>query len=338
MALESFRAFHKSLQRIRLLYEVTIHSYQLVYESGRERLRKKEARDEKVEIKLQDGTVKRHVKIFAFQARDVYPQLLRSTLLIRLVAAYEAFLIDTIEEVAQRSDEPFISDRRLDLPQAQVLALDRDRAIKQYIVEKTTRQLTSGGLEEIRRFYSASLKTDVLAPGQSLSELEEIHERRHLYVHRGGYADRQYCHRFQQSGYVPGQLLPVDEPYLLKAIDVLYNSALHVRNSAQSRYPNPPSWRYESGDQPLAAEPPLLVLASARAANPAAIKRLTDLDTVLGDGTHVRKIVIWVGTDERHVKWLVGGSRRSLKAFFRYLHSAQEADDLSQLESVSIKR
>jgi hypothetical protein len=34
MRLTSYRTFHKSIQRLRLLYEVTIHSYNVVFEQG----------------------------------------------------------------------------------------------------------------------------------------------------------------------------------------------------------------------------------------------------------------------------------------------------------------
>jgi hypothetical protein len=36
MRLTSYRTFHKSIQRLRLLYEVTIHSYNVVFEQGRQ--------------------------------------------------------------------------------------------------------------------------------------------------------------------------------------------------------------------------------------------------------------------------------------------------------------
>jgi hypothetical protein len=63
------------------------------------------------QITLDQGIVNRPLKVLTFHAKDVYPQLFRSTLLIRLVAAYEAFLVDTIGEISRRSDEPFASDK-----------------------------------------------------------------------------------------------------------------------------------------------------------------------------------------------------------------------------------
>jgi hypothetical protein len=94
MSLNSFRALNRGLQRIRLLYEVTTHSYTLLYETGKQQLKSSQNPKEGIELRLQGKTITRPLKTLAYHARDVYPQLLRSTLLIRLVAVYEAFLIE----------------------------------------------------------------------------------------------------------------------------------------------------------------------------------------------------------------------------------------------------
>jgi hypothetical protein len=338
VALDAFRVFHKSVDRMTLLYEVTIHSYQLMYDSGRERLKNKAARNDKIEIRLQTRNVTRQLKLLTFQARDVYPQLLRSTPLIRLVAVYEAFLIDTILEVSRRSDLPFMSERRVEMAQSQMLFLDSKGEIKEHIVQRTTRQLTSGGLEEIKKFYSASLKIDLVAPDQTFGDLAEVHERRHLYVHSSGYADAAYCHRFPQPGGRPGQLLPVDEAYLLKATKLLMKSALHIRDQVEIKYPPSPPWRYAKGVNTLESDQPLLVVATARVEVPSVIERLLDLESTLDGGLPAKEIVIWVGTDDQNLRWLLGGSQKDVKAFFEFLAQEQRAGMIANLESFKVKR
>ena len=84
-------------------------------------------------------------------------------------------------------------------------------------MNKTLRSLTSGSFTEIVKFYS-KIGIDVAPPTISLKDLEEIHDRRHLYVHRRGSADEQYCRKYPSSGASLGKLLPVSEAYLLASI------------------------------------------------------------------------------------------------------------------------
>ena len=57
MRLSTYRDLHKALGRIRLLYEVTMHSYHVLCETGRTELRDATARDNKIEFKLGNQVV-----------------------------------------------------------------------------------------------------------------------------------------------------------------------------------------------------------------------------------------------------------------------------------------
>jgi hypothetical protein len=82
MPLTAYRRFTKTTHRITLLYEVTIDSYGFLYASGRERLKREDVATAVHEIRLQDHrTRKRPLTQLTFHAKDVYPQLLRSTLI-----------------------------------------------------------------------------------------------------------------------------------------------------------------------------------------------------------------------------------------------------------------
>ena len=48
-----------------------MHSYQVMYDSGRERLRKSSAANEKIVLSFGDTEVSRSLKIITFHARDV---------------------------------------------------------------------------------------------------------------------------------------------------------------------------------------------------------------------------------------------------------------------------
>jgi hypothetical protein len=157
-------------------------------------------------------------------------------LLIRLVAAYGAFLTDSLREIAGRSSNFLKSDQRVDLSQEHLLSLAENQGIEEFIVNKTPRSLSSGGFKKIVKFYK-KINIDVGPPGIALRDIEEIHDRRHLYVHRGGTADDQYCSKYPSTCVTTYARLPVEETYLLTAIKHMEDSARHVRNQLDARFP-----------------------------------------------------------------------------------------------------
>jgi hypothetical protein len=328
----------KTLQRIRLLYEATMHSYGVLHETGREAMRNASRRTEKVEFRLGAQVVKRPLKVITYHARDVYPQLLRSTLLIRMVAAYEAFLIDCIEEISARSREPFLSDGRLEFSQEQLLAIDAQEGIFGHIVKRTLRRLTSGGLKEIRKFYQKNLGTDLVPDSSSFSNVEEIHDRRHLFVHRSGYADAEYVARYPSTGAVETKLLPVSEAYLVDVFRTLELSGLHIKRALELRYPAPPTRRYVAGDVALPSEPEHLLYISFLTKNEQARVGFVDLSLDLGDGKTLKNIIAWASDDGMIFRMLIGGDSRSIAALHDVLRDRSRAGIIKLGESFKVKR
>ncbi len=121
--LTSYRNLHKAFQRLRLLYEVTLHSYMGLYDDGRQILRDKDNANSKVDIEVGGVVKSRPLQVITYHARDVYPGLLRSTLLIRMVAVYEAFLVDTVAEISRRDLAPFKDSTMLELSREQLLSM-----------------------------------------------------------------------------------------------------------------------------------------------------------------------------------------------------------------------
>ena len=322
---------------MRLLYDVTAHSYNLMYEDGRKRLREPGQRDALVEIELASQTVKRPLKILTFHAKDVYPQLLRSTLLIRLVAMFEAFLIDTLEEVSERSDDAVDSTKMVEMTQSQLLAIERKQSFKSFLMQKTSRQLTSAGFGEIKKFYRSKLGVEVAQANTSSKLLEEIHDRRHLYVHRAGYVDDHYVHKYPQSGFKVDELAPIDEGYFLAALGLISNAALQVKNQVEAKYPDPPVWAYRQGTQTFSGSN-LSVVVTAKILNSGAVSDLLDLTCPI-DGSQVAKeITIWVSTKSGDARWLLSGSRLQISKFFKILAHHQDQGHIAQLDSFKINR
>ncbi|MCA9461188.1 MAG: hypothetical protein KC590_03570 [Nitrospira sp.] len=338
MRLSAYSSFHKVIQRTRLLYEATIHSYHVFYESGRETLRDPAARELKIEFKLGQEIVKRPLKVVTYHARDVYPELLRSTLLIRLVAAYEAFLVEAVEEVSRRSSKPFMTDSRVDFSQEQLITIDSEEGVFPYIVERTLRRLTSGGLRETRKFYLKGMGFDLVDATASFDAIEEVHDRRHLFVHRSGYTDREYEKKYPESGISGGVMLSVPESYLAGAIIMLDSSALHIKRNLESLFPSPSIRQYVGGDLTFPADPHHLQYISFRPHSEQGRSGFSDLSLDIGKGKSLRSIAAWVSDDGNEIRLLVGGTDTDMKALRLHLRDAVKKGYIGSVKSFKVKR
>jgi len=334
MSVTAYRTFNKTINRITVLYEVTVDSYRLLYDSGRERLKKGDPATATHEITLEGKrTLKRRLTQLTFHARDVYPPLLRSTLLIRLVAAYEAFLTDALREVADHSSDFLKSDQHLELSQEHLLSLAAENGIEEFILSKTLRSLSSGGFKEIAKFYG-KMNIDLAPPGIPLRDLEEIHDRRHLYVHRGGIADEQYCSKYPSSAASSGERLPVDEAYLLASIKHFEESARHVQKLLDTKFPES-QWVYTQGLQKLSGGLDYMNLFSGKVVSGTPL----DFESVLSDSsTKLGSLVIWSARKKKEFKLLVGGNATQATLYSRHIHIAEINGTLANVASEKLLR
>ena len=338
MRLSTYRDLHKALRRVRLLYEATMHSYHVLYESGRVALRDPSARDNEIEFRLGNEVVRRPLKIVTYHARDVYPELLRSTLLVRVVAAYEAYLVDAIEETSRRSTKPFMNDSRLEFSQEQLLAVDASEGVYRHVVQRTLRRLTSGGLKEIRKFYRRRIGIDVVPNGSDFDAVEEIHDRRHLFVHQSGHADAQYERKYPGLGIVEGDLISVSESYLVNTIEALDRSALHIKASIEDLFPSPPVRRYIRGTLMLPDQPQHLQYVCFQLLSEGGSSGISDLSLDVGSGRTLQDLVVWASDDGGEIRLLVGGDSQDMKALRMHLRDLQKNEHIRIAESFKIKR
>lgn len=336
--LAAYREFNKSTERLKTLYEATMHSYQVMYDTGRERLKSPDAKNDRVVFKFGETQVERPLRVITGHARDVYPDLLRSTLLVRLVASFEAFLIDIVQELSTRSMKPFSSQSQISISPEQLLNIDQGAGIGPYIVQKTLRNLTSGGLKEIRKFYKKKLNIDLVPNGVPISKIEEIHERRHLFVHRDGYADASYVHNFPAAGVRENEKILVSEEYLVEAIKTLRESALHIKFSAEAVYPAPPRRIYQAGNFVFPQKPSNIQYVSFQPLNAAGRAGFADLTLNLSRNKTLRDIVAWISDDGVTVRMLIAGEDKEIRSLRKAIISAEKRGDLLSVDSFKVKR
>ena len=188
-ALQAYVEYHKTTSRVRRLHDFTIHVYAQAFAGGVEVLAHPENRQRTVPLNTASGVRRYRLDKLTYHARDVYPDLLRSVLLVRLVSAHELFLIDAVREVGARSTDVLKIDTPIDLKQNHVITLCEEGHLADFLTSRIARHLSAGGLKDIERFYQKRLGFSVAPSEGRYTEIDEIHDRRHLHVHADGKAD-----------------------------------------------------------------------------------------------------------------------------------------------------
>jgi hypothetical protein len=319
-SLSAYADFLKSLDHVRRLHDFTIHAYSDFHVNGVKRLRDKNNREEKVTLDTASGVRSYPLRIIALHARDVYPNLLRSVLLVRIVAAYELFLIDSIAEVSERTASPFKTKSVFEMPQNQLLTLVQEGRLLSHIVERAQRRLSSGGFKEIEKYYNRHFQISVASTTNRLREIEEIHERRHLHVHSDGFADKQYVDKHSSAVGLVGKRIPVDAKYLNRALFILNDSALHVRKELVQRYLPSQEWSRTFGKlAPMNRRDRLFHIEFV----PKESQRCgdyCDLKSKVPGGGTLDEIAVWVSNNGYAVKQVIGGEAEMVNRYIRSLY------------------
>jgi hypothetical protein len=165
-----------------------------------------------------------------------------------------------------------------------------------------------------------------------------MHDRRHLFVHRSGFADAEYIDRHASTGAIEDKLLPVSEAYLVEVLQTLELSGLHIKQALEARYPGPPTRRYLAGDVALPGEPEHLLYISFVTRSEQGRSGFADLSLDLGDGKTLKNIVAWISDDGRNIRMLIGGDSRSITALHEVLRERVRAGSIKLSESLKVKR
>lgn len=154
------------------------------------------------------------IKPIRYKLKPSYGKRIRQQLLelvfIRLISVLEAYLVDTVRDIFVTTKEPFKDQVQLKFTQAEILSTDSMSHLLSRIINKECRQLTSGGFNEIVKYYRARFNIDLTGIPPGKSKMTEYHERRHLLVHRLGKPDSQYRRNYGFTG----KRASIDDTYL----------------------------------------------------------------------------------------------------------------------------
>lgn len=230
----SWNVFEKELRRLKQLYDFTVH----VYEKEHERLEPL-AREASPGNSITTGVAETtHDIISLYHATSrFYPNKLRELLLVSVVTILEAYLVDLVHEIFDRDVSPFLRNGVVEVNLSKLLTFSSVEAIQDDYLQSETRKLSNKGFKETRSYFNRCFGIDFGSLGVTISNIKEMHDRRHLFVHRNGICDAQYAHRYPKSQYRVGQRLEVSHDYIISVFTSFYDFALGVRNEALDKHP-----------------------------------------------------------------------------------------------------
>lgn len=141
---------------------------------------------------------------------------LRAILFVRLVSVLEAYLIDTVRWLFLHRKDLFHKDETLELQYRELLAARSLNQLFGKLIERECRRLQNRGFAEMRKYFQKRFAIDFAMAGTPsvFPVLEEMHERRHLLVHRLGRTDDIYRRAYKTRE----ARLSVPEDYLLSGL------------------------------------------------------------------------------------------------------------------------
>lgn len=311
---ETYNKFKKNIKDSRQIYDITFHLYQV------EKLRLQE--ELKTGLKV-NPVLRTSVSIiehspFALHERlsSLYPFKLRQLLLISSITALEVYLTDVILEVFERDISPFKVNEPVTYQKNHILSLGSIGKIQRDIITKDIRNLTSGGQKEIYKYYKKMFSIDFKNLGLSYKDIEEIHERRHLFIHRNGVADSKYVSSFPQMGYRIAQHIKVEHEYFITTLNKLSEFAALINKELLNKYPEVNRQpKYIIGTKRFEQEATnLMIDISILSESFDHIKYLTDLEV---RGKKLSDSIVQITTIDGTCLMFLSGKQGDLSAFFK---------------------
>jgi hypothetical protein len=182
------------------------------------------------------------------------------------------------------------------------------------------------------------LGTDIAAEASEVARIEEIHDRRHLFVHRSGYADAEYVAKHPTPDAAEDKLLPVPETYLVEVLAALEASGLYIKRALEARYPEPAARNYILGDITLPSDPVHLIFISFAVLSDKGRTGFSDLSLSLSSTKTLKNIVVWLSDDGHQIRMLLGGDSQSITTLHETLRQRVRDGSIRMDDSFKVKR
>lgn len=232
---ESYNVLKNNIRDSRQIYDITFHLYQT--EAVRLKPEIKLLENRNVTLKTSINSIEHGSKALLNRLKNSYPYKLRQLILINTITSLEVFLTDVILEIFKRDIKPFKLNEPITFQRNYLFSLNSIDNLREEIVIKDFRNLTSGGMAQIVKYYKKNFELDIKNLGVNFRDIEEIHTRRHLFVHRNGIIDNSYTNKFPEFGFKNGEQLKLSHEYLLETLNKISEFASSVSKSLLVRFP-----------------------------------------------------------------------------------------------------
>ncbi|WP_242096905.1 hypothetical protein [Sphingomonas sp. CROZ-RG-20F-R02-07] len=337
MKFEAFKEFRRDLTRLRVLYEASTQAYETLHQTGKA-IMQQPGHPASVVFKVGAKTIKRPWKSVTFHARDIYPKTLRSVILVQAISIYEVFIVAIVAEMATRSKDWLKDDKRLEMSHAELLTIVWNQGIEAYILDKLMNGLTRGSLSDKLKFYKTKFNVELAASDTAYQDLEEVHDRRNLYVHRMGYPDAFYIRKYPGSTAREDQKIPVDDDYLEQTFAILESSARHIVQKLEALYPQVIAPTYTIGSAPLTVSAQQLHIVTVRCLSNAALAIMRNEARMLVGAVALSDTLVWLAVVGLRVTYVLAGTGETVKPFFKQIASDEKANQIRVEQSFRINR
>lgn len=232
---ESYNKLKNNIKDSRQIYDITYHLYQ--EEKRRLQLELRHNKSLNPTFLSSVRSVEHSPSALYQRLEYLYPYKLRQLILISTITALEVYLTDVILEIFDRDISPFKVNEPITFQKNYLLSLSSISKLHNELIKKDFRNLTSGGLSEIVKYYKKTFDIDLKNLGLNFQDIEEIHIRRHLFVHRNGITDSDYINKFKELGYKAGEQIKIDHDYLIKSLNKITEFAGLINKEILKLFP-----------------------------------------------------------------------------------------------------
>ena len=312
---ESYNKFKNNLKDSKQIYDITYHLYQ----SERKRL-EIEIESGKFKnptsIKTSIGTIEHSPTSLYQRLESLYPYKLRQLLLISTITSLEVYLTDVILEIFERDITPFKQDEPVKFQKNYLLSLSSIQKVQNDLITKDFRNLTSGGLVQIEKYYKKMFNIDLRNLGVDFNEIEEIHIRRHLFVHRNGITDAEYVNKFPQYGFRISEQIKLEHQYLIESLNKISDFAGSINKAILKKFPDKTrQTKYHIGTKNYDNQlKNLMVEISILSSKFDHIDFLNNLNV---RGMDLSDFIVQIATVDNSCLLFVSGKQSDLSAFFK---------------------
>jgi hypothetical protein len=224
----SYRKVRTEINRLKRLYATSIFSFGESSTAIADKIKRKEINPNEPIPSTIDNLETDILASNAFalmnQMKKQFSRYLRETIFVRLVSVLEVFLMDVIRDVFLSKRDLFHSDTIIRYSYRELLSLKSIADIYNRLISRETRTLQNQGFEKVAKYYES--RFGIVLAGENTTQIffEELHDRRHLLVHRLGETDSAYRHKYNSKE----RKVTIDEDYLYEAFIAIDNLAKKV--------------------------------------------------------------------------------------------------------------